>query len=340
VLKHLVHDDRDRRRAQLLGTSAVVKALRREIELVAQSDLTVLITGETGVGKELVAASIHATSRRSDEPLIQVNCAAMPESIAESELFGHVRGSFTGAIADRAGKFEIADGGTLFLDEIGELPLSIQAKLLRALQQGEIQRVGSDKVLKVDVRVIAATNRDLEAELAAGRFRPDLYHRLSVYPLHVAPLREHRDDIPLLAGHIFDRESLRLGVAGARLDADARQALMEYPWPGNVRELEHVLMRALLRACARSARESPSVIHVDHLGLGAQTPPAREASPAMSASDNATGLRHRIDAFTRSEIAGCMQRHHGVWAAAARELQLSPSNLQRVARRLGMGPGS
>jgi anaerobic nitric oxide reductase transcription regulator len=161
-----------------------------------------------------------------------------------------------------------------------------------------------------------------------------------VYPLHVAPLRDHRDDVPLLAGHIFDRESLRLGVAGARLDADARRALMEYPWPGNVRELEHVLMRALLRASARSVRGNPVIITAAHLGLGAMAPPDREAPPATSASDRSTSLRRRIDAFTRSEIESCMHRHRGVWAAAGRELQLSPSNLQRVARRLGIGSGS
>ncbi len=186
---------------QFLGASQATRRLLDEIHLVARSDLAVLITGETGVGKELVARQIHDTSPRRDEALIQVNCAALPESIAESELFGHVAGAFTGASRDRAGKFEIADGGTLFLDEIGELPLSLQPKLLRAIQHGEIQRVGSDRALRVDVRILAATNRNLEAEVAAGRFRADLYHRLAVYPIQVPPLRERRPDIPLLAAH-------------------------------------------------------------------------------------------------------------------------------------------
>jgi anaerobic nitric oxide reductase transcription regulator len=177
---------------QILGCSAVVRRLLEEIRTVAGSDLPVLITGETGVGKELVARQIHDLSSRRDEAMIHVNCAALPESVAESELFGHVKGAFTGAVRDRAGKFEIAHGGTLFLDEIGELPLSLQPKLLRAIQQGEVQRVGSDRAIRLGVRVIAATNRDLAVAMEQGRFRADLYHRLAVYPIHVRPLRDRR----------------------------------------------------------------------------------------------------------------------------------------------------
>jgi hypothetical protein len=180
---------------QILGTSAPIQRVRQDIELVARSDFAVLITGETGVGKEPVARAVHDASTRHSEPLIYVNCAALPETIVESELFGHVRGAFTGANADRAGKFEVADRGTLFLDEVGELPLSVQPKLLRALQQGEVQRVGSDQTLRVNVRVVAATNRDLPREVDAGRFRADLFHRLNMYPIHVPPLRERRSDI-------------------------------------------------------------------------------------------------------------------------------------------------
>ena len=333
VLLHLVRDERERRGAVLLGTSSTMQHLRREIDLVAGSNLTVLITGETGVGKELVAGAIHAASTRRDEPLVQVNCAALPESLAESELFGHLRGSFTGAVADRAGKFEVADGGTLFLDEIGELPASIQPKLLRALQQGEIQRIGSDKVMKVDVRIVAATNRDLVAEQGAGRFRSDLYHRLSVYPIHIPPLRERREDIAMLAGHVIERESIRLGCRGSRLDAAARTALHDYAWPGNVRELEHVLTRALLRASGGVGRGVGVVIGVEHVALEVAARGAIAVSAPVSAATAGT-LRDRVDAFTAKEVDEVLARHQRRWTPAARELGLTPSNLQRLARRL------
>jgi anaerobic nitric oxide reductase transcription regulator len=282
----------------------------------------------------LVAGAIHAASRRKDEPLVQVNGAALPEALAESELFGHLRGSFTGAITDRSGKFEVADGGTLFLDEVGELPMAVQPKLLRALQQGEIQRLGADRVLKVDVRIIAATNRDLAAEQRAGRFRADLYHRLSVYPLHIPPLRDRREDIPLLAGHVLDREAPRLGCGPARLDASARAALIAYPWPGNVRELEHVLMRAMVRAAGGAGRDKVVLITTGHLGLG--DVPTVDATPAMISTPVAGHLRERMDSFARMQVQSTLDKYQGTWAAAARELGLSPSNLQRLAGRLGL----
>ncbi|MEK7411703.1 MAG: nitric oxide reductase transcriptional regulator NorR, partial [Planctomycetota bacterium] len=334
VLKQLVQDERERRGSQLLGTSPAMQKLRHEIDLVAASDLTVLITGETGVGKELVAGAIHAASRRRDEPLVQVNGAALPESLAESELFGHLRGSFTGATVDRPGKFEVADGGTLFLDEVGELPLAVQSKLLRALQQGEIQRLGADHVLKVDVRIIAATNRDLAAEQKSGRFRADLYHRLSVYPLHIPPLRERREDIPVLAGHVLEREAPRLGCGPARLDGQARALLTTYPWPGNVRELEHVLMRALVRASGGTGRSQPVIVAADHLGLEAT--PATEKMPMPLATPTRGSLRERLAAVSRHEVQAALARHAGRWAGSARELGLTPSNLQRLASRLGL----
>src|SRR5512143_518093 len=233
---------------QLIGSSPPMRRLRDEISLVAASSFAVLVTGETGVGKELVAHLVHAASARRDEPFIQVNCAALPVSIAESELFGHVAGAFTGAMRDRAGKFEVASGGTLFLDEIGELPLELQPKLLRALQQGDVQRVGSDRVHRVDVRIVAATNRNLEREVEGGRFRADLYHRLAVFPLRVPPLRERRDDIPLLVAHFADEARRRLGLGPLRLPDEARERLVAADWPGNVRELENVVSRAVLRA--------------------------------------------------------------------------------------------
>ena len=330
VLKHLV---RDQRGARLIGTSPAMQRLREEIDLVAGSDLAVLISGETGTGKELVAAAIHAGSRRHDEPLVQVNCAALPEHLVESELFGHVRGAFTGASADRAGTFEVADDGTLFLDEVGELPLAVQPKLLRALQQGQIQRIGAERPLTVDVRVIAATNRDLRAEQAAGRFRADLYHRIAVYPLTVPPLRERREDIPLIAGHVLEREGVRLGCAGARLDSGAREALLVHAWPGNVRELEHVLMRAMVRAAGQAGRHAEVVLGADHLALD----PGQPVPAALpSASAPTAPLRTRLDDFTRTQVADALARHQGRWAAAGRELGLTPSNLIRLANRLGL----
>src|SRR5512137_2835938 len=268
---------------QFLGTSPTVRRLLDEIHLVARSDLAVLITGETGVGKELVARQIHDTSPRRDEPLIQVNCAALPESIAESELFGHVAGAFTGASRDRAGKFEIADSGTLFLDEIGELPIGLQPKLLRAIEQGEIQRVGSDRALRVNVRILAATNRNLEAEVAAGRFRADLYHRLAVYPIRVPPLRERRQDIPLLAAHFLDLGRQRLGLGPVRLTDDARERLVGADWPGNVRELENVISRGVLRAARQQPeRAGPVLIGVERLDLESVESPRTVAESATA----------------------------------------------------------
>ena len=254
---------------ELLGRSAAMARLREEIDTVAGSDLTVLILGETGVGKELVAERLHARSMRRDRPLVQINCAALPETLADSELFGHKRGAFTGAVADRSGKFELADGGTLLLDEVGELPLPVQAKLLRVLQSGDVQRPGSDRVQRVDVRVIAATNRDLREEVARGRFRADLYHRLSVYPLHVPPLRERGRDVLALAGGFLEENQHRLGARNLRLSPAASAALLAHDWPGNVRELEHLISRAALRAL--SSRH-PITCHGLSLSLGGTAP--------------------------------------------------------------------
>jgi anaerobic nitric oxide reductase transcription regulator len=321
---------------EILGASPAAARLREEIGLVAGSDLPVLILGETGVGKELVAHHVHAASSRRDEALIQVNCAALPESIAESELFGHVAGAFTGATRDRAGKFEVADGGTLFLDEIGELPLSLQPKLLRALQQGEIQRLGSDRVHRVDVRVIAATNRGLEREMANGRFRADLYHRLAVFPLRVPPLRERREDIRLLAGHFVDRARRRLGVGRVRLADDALVRLAAADWPGNVRELENVISRAVLRASSGRGPSEPVVVDGSHLELAvlpaAPPPPAADERPA----EKPRPLRERVLDYERQAVREAVERNSGNWAAAARELGLHRSNLHQLAKRLGL----
>ena len=324
----------------MIGASPVLARLLSEIATVAASDLAVLITGETGVGKERVAHHVHALSPRRDEPLIHVNCAALPESIAESELFGHVAGAFTGANRDRAGKFEVADGGTLFLDEIGELPLSLQPKLLRALQSGEVQRVGSDRVHHVNIRVIAATNRDLEKEVAQGRFRADLYHRLAVFPIRVPPLRDRREDIPLLAAHFADVARRRLGLGPVRLTPAVRGRLMANDWPGNVRELENVVSRAVLRASAGHDRGAGIEVDVAHLDFATAATEPRGETRAIEtltpASTHGGSLRDRVREFERRNIREALERHNGSWAAAARELGMHRSNLHHLAERLGL----
>jgi anaerobic nitric oxide reductase transcription regulator len=328
--------DGDNRGGHILCQSKEMRDVCREAELAAHSDLTALITGETGTGKEVVARTIHSRSARADRPLIYVNCAALPESVAESELFGHARGAFTGAIENRAGKFEVADRGTLFLDEIGELPLSIQAKLLRALQTGEIQRVGTDQVLRVDVRIVAATNRDLAAEVTAGRFRPDLFHRISVYPIHVPPLRERSEDILLLAGFFLDEARIRLGLGPVRLDANARAALLAHDWPGNVRELEHTLLRAAVRA-AGGRRRQTVVIDMAILDLpSVLARSTRSTAPQAPALDELVPLEQAVEDLKRRRIAAAVERSSGNWSRAARQLGLDRANLHRMAKRLGM----
>ncbi|MCK6546679.1 nitric oxide reductase transcriptional regulator NorR [Myxococcota bacterium] len=342
VAQDLMRASVEQRGADLYGVSPEMDQLRREIGLVAEADVTVLITGETGVGKELVARAIHARSRRKSEVMLYVNCAALPESVAESELFGHVRGAFTGAAQERPGKFEVADGGTLFLDEIGELAPSVQAKLLRALQEGEIQRVGADRPRRVDVRILAATNRNLVAEVEAGRFRADLYHRLDVYPIKVPPLRARPSDIALLAGHFTDRARLRLGVGPIRLTSAAHAALVAHDWPGNVRELKNLLYRAVLRASEGVPRGNPVVVDAPHLGL---SPLIAPATPSASVKDavvperppiGLAPLRTLVEDYERRLILGAVEESGGNWARAATALGMHRSNLHALAKRLGL----
>ncbi len=323
----------------LAGHSAAMRRLQQEIDTVAGTDLTVLITGETGTGKELVAQAIHTGSRRAARPLITLNCAALPEHLVESELFGHVRGAFTGAVGERRGRFELADGGTLLLDEVGELPLEVQAKLLRVLQSGQLQRLGSDREHRVDVRVLAATNRDLAGEVRAGRFRADLYHRLSVYPLHVPPLRERGRDVLLLAGGFLEENRARLGLRGLRLAADAQQALLRQPWPGNVRELEHLVSRAAVRAMAQQSPGPARIatLYARHLDLVPLPNPPALALPDDEPPRGLT-LREAADALQRQMIEDAVARHSGKRTAAARELGLDPANLHRLMKRLGQAP--
>ncbi len=232
--------------AEIVGSSDAIRSVLDAIEAVAPTETNVVVTGETGTGKELVARAVHALSRRSGKPLIKVNCAAIPRDLFESEFFGHTRGAFTGAVADRAGRFQLADGSTLFLDEVGEIPHEMQSKLLRVLQEGEYERLGEARTNKIDVRVIAATNRNLKNEIEAGRFRQDLFYRLNVFPIEVPPLRHRREDIPLLAARYLDRLCRKLNRPVWKLTPEEVRKLQAFDWPGNVRELENVLERALI----------------------------------------------------------------------------------------------
>ena len=332
---------------QLLGQSPAFKRLLKEVDVVCVSDLTVLINGETGVGKELVAQALHDGSGRRERPFISLNCAALPETLAESELFGHVRGAFTGAVAERQGKFEMAHGGTLFLDEVGELSLAVQAKLLRVLQSGQLQRVGSDREHVADVRLVVATNRDLATQVREGRMRADIYHRLSVYPLRVPPLRERGRDVLLLSGFFLEENRGRLGVGSLRLDHGAQEALMTYDWPGNVRELENLIGRSVLKALARHSPRPPILtLTAQDLGLtmalGAPVPWTSKPMEALNIKEfeskfiEPMGLRGTMASIERKLIEDCLQRHGQKWAAAARELKIDRANLVRLAKRLGV----
>ncbi|KQW28399.1 MULTISPECIES: sigma 54-interacting transcriptional regulator [Pseudomonas] len=240
---HIEHNYRD-----IVGQSEPILKIVRQIDVVGPTDANVLIHGDSGTGKELIARAIHQASKRRDQPLIRVNCAAIPAELFESEFFGHLRGAFTGAVRDRIGRFELANGGTLFLDEIGEIPLELQSKLLRVLQEGQFERVGEERTRSVDVRIIAATNRDLRAEVQSKRFREDLFFRLNVFPVHSPGLRERRSDIPLLASHFLQLIGARLNMPGHRLSKGDMARLQAYDWPGNIRELQNVIERALITA--------------------------------------------------------------------------------------------
>jgi DNA-binding NtrC family response regulator len=233
---------------EMIGQSAALRQITKQIEMVAPTDASVLILGETGTGKELIAGEIHRKSRRRAKPLVRVNCACIPKELYESEFFGHARGAFTGACRDRIGRFEAAEGGTLFLDEIGEIPVELQSKLLRVLQEKCYERVGEDRTRHADVRIVAATNRDLKREVAAGRFREDLYYRLNVFPVKVAALRERKEDIPLLAKHFLELSVKELRCPTPRLTRAGLETLQGYDWPGNIRELRNVIERAVIFA--------------------------------------------------------------------------------------------
>jgi PAS domain S-box-containing protein len=313
----------------IIGQSQAIQTTLRQVKLVAPTTAAVMITGESGTGKELIARAIHEASTRSDRPLIRVNCAAIPRELFESEFFGHARGAFTGAVRDRIGRFELADGGTLFLDEVGEIPLELQGKLLRVLQEGHFERVGEERTRKVDVRLIAATNRDLKQEVARGKFREDLYFRLNVFPVESVPLRERREDIPLLAQHFLTsgkdrRAELRLSQGDAR-------RLSRYDWPGNVRELQNVIERAAILAQNGRLRidlpEQPGT----HPAIGAGRPKG-EARPAVLTSSELRDLeRGNIVAALRA----CNGKVFGDGGAAAL-LDVKPTTLASRIKVLGI----
>jgi two-component system nitrogen regulation response regulator NtrX len=326
------------RRLVMVGESHEIRQLREQIAMAAPTNGRVLIYGENGTGKELVARSVHALSRRRSGPFIEVNCAAIPEELIESELFGHVKGAFTGATDRHTGRFELADGGTLFLDEVSELPLDTQVKLLRVLQEREFEPVGSTKTQKVDVRVIAATNRHLEDVVAKGTFRSDLYYRLSVFPLEVPPLRERRGDIAELARHFIERLARKVGSSVRALGADARQRLEAHTWPGNVRELQNTIERALI--------SSPGTELVIDWPLGGRRPGVEVAAavPAPNAATAANGGGGSSEATTlveveRQHIIAVLKRTAGTIEGprgAAKLLDMKPSTMRYRIKKLGI----
>jgi two-component system nitrogen regulation response regulator NtrX len=317
---------------EIVGSSKAIRAVIERLEKVAPTPARVLITGQNGTGKELVARAIHALSPRAAGPFVEVNCAAIPSELIESELFGHVKGSFTGAFADRAGKFELADGGTLFLDEIGDMSLSAQAKVLRALQEGVISRVGSGKTLTVDVRVIAATNKHLEQEIREGRFREDLLYRVNVVPIEVPPLRARRGDIPELVAH-FAAELTRGGLPPREIEPAAVQRLTAHDWPGNIRELKNGVERLLILAAGEKVTEAD----VERL-VG--TAEGRRGT-ADDGGGDATWLRAATfeefkQAAERAFLATKLQEHDWNVSETARTLQMPRSNLYKKIERYGL----
>jgi len=323
---------------EIVGSSKAIRAVIGLIEKVAPTPARVLITGDNGTGKELVARAIHALSPRAAGPFIEVNCAAIPTELIESELFGHMKGSFTGAFADRAGKFELADGGTLFLDEIGDMSLSAQAKVLRALQEGVISRVGSGKAVPVDVRVIAATNKNLGSEIEEGRFREDLLYRLNVVPIHVPPLRERRGDIAQLIAHFSGELTQRGGLPPKEFEGAAVERLTAHDWPGNIRELKNAVERLLILASGATVTQS-DVERIMGRGTGDG---GRGKSP--SGGGDAAWLRVATfeefkQAAERAFLRGKLQEHDWNVSETARSLQMPRSNLYKKIERYGLARG-
>jgi len=325
---------------EIVGSSKAIRAVIGLIEKVAPTPARVLITGDNGTGKELVARAIHALSPRASGPFVEVNCAAIPTELIESELFGHMKGSFTGAFADRAGKFELADGGTLFLDEIGDMSLSAQAKVLRALQEGVISRVGSGKTLPVDVRVIAATNKNLGAEIAQGRFREDLLYRLNVVPIHVPSLRERRADVPQLVTH-FCAELTNGGLPSKEFDTAAVERLTAHDWQGNIRELKNAVERLLILASGPTV--TPSDVERLVARAGGDAGRGKSAAATAAGRDAAWLRAATFEEFKQSAerafLRGKLQEHDWNVSETARTLQMPRSNLYKKIERYGLARG-
>lgn len=302
----------------IIGNSNALTRLMHKINQVAATDATVLITGETGTGKELIARAIHAASLRRVSPLIKINCAALPAELIESELFGHQKGAFTGAIANKRGRFELADGGTLFLDEIGDIPIASQSKLLRALQEQEFERVGGNKTIKIDVRVIAATNRVLVKNIAQGEFREDLYYRLNVFPIHSPPLRERSEDIATLAYHFLEKYAKKIGKRIDRIDAAVMHRLKTYHWPGNVRELENIIERAVILSDGKD-------LQLDE-AFEINTPPLQADLKTLGEVEQE---------MIRTALEACGGKIEGDHGAAIR-LAMAPSTLRERIKKYGL----
>jgi two-component system nitrogen regulation response regulator NtrX len=314
------------RRHVLVGESPVMRHLREQVMLAAPTNGRVLILGENGTGKEVVARTLHAHSRRRLGPFVEVNCAAIPEELIESELFGHTKGAFTGAVADRRGRFEHATGGTIFLDEIGDMSLKTQAKVLRALQENAVQPVGGTALVRVDVRIVAATNKDLQEEIRAARFREDLFFRLNVVPIYVPPLRDRTDDIPRLAEHFMATLSAEYGRRVKRFAPDAMSRLQHYTWPGNVRELHNVVERLLIMV-------PDSVITAQDVSFIGDAPLVDAAAPAA-----VTPLAEARDRFERDYILHVLAAQHGNISRTADALGVERSNLYKKMRAFGIAP--
>jgi transcriptional regulator with GAF, ATPase, and Fis domain len=315
---------------RIVGNSPALRRLLPQVELVAPTDATVLILGESGSGKELFAREIHQRSRRAERPLITVNCSAIPHEVFESEFFGHVRGAFTGAVRDRPGRFQLAHGGTIFLDEVGDIPLDLQPKLLRVLQEGQYERVGEDTTRTVNVRVIAATNRDLSIDVSAGRFREDLYYRLTVFPLQIPPLRDRRDDIARLAVHLVALAAKKLGLPAPRISEQQCEQLQRYDWPGNVRELQNLVERAVILS-------RDGTLYLDPAWLP-ETPAGRIRTPASTASNEIVS-DHEWRRRERENLETALKRAGGrIYGrdGAAELLGLKPTTLQSRLRALGI----
>jgi PAS domain S-box-containing protein len=314
----------------MVGDSPALQKVLAQIEMVAPTNANVLLLGESGTGKELVARAIHDRSPRQAAALVRVNCASVPRELFESEFFGHVRGAFTGAVKDRVGRFELANGGTLFLDEIGEVPLELQSKLLRVLQEGQFEKVGEDRTRTVDARIIAATNRDLADDVKSGRFREDLYYRLSVFPIELPPLRDRTEDIPKLAQHFLEQSARKLGAPAPRLTPAHVKELQSYDWPGNVRELQNVIERAIIRA--RNGRLN---LDVGRAGVTASRTSRKPVSAPKAASISLHELKNHERAVIVEALAKTRGKIYGPDGAAAL-LGLKPTTLSSKVHRMGL----